>query len=104
MIQLRPPRVACIHPTYMFSKVWLVGIQQCDKLFIEQAAYSFCLRPHTLYTLNTFTPPKDYLFFLCHGAQHHTPHTTAAGSLPATVHSRVSWEGLTFSVQGRHVT
>lgn len=93
---------SCIHPTCIFSKVWLVGIQQCDKLFMEQAAHSFGLRPHTLQTLNTFTAPDNYLFFLCHGVQLNTPHAGAAGTLPATVHSRVTWNELTSSGQGRH--
>jgi len=83
----------------MFSKVWLVGIQQCDELFMEQAVHSFCPGPHTPQTLSTFTAVEDYLFFLCYGARLHTPHAGAAVILPAAVHSRVFWGGLTSSGQ-----
>lgn len=57
---------------------------------MEQAVHSFCPGPHTPQTLSTFTAVEDYLFFLCYGAQLHTPHAGAAVILPAAVHSRVS--------------
>lgn len=56
-------------PSACFSKVWLVGIWECEELIMDRAGHFCWLRPHTPHTLRTFTAQKDCLFFLCYGVR-----------------------------------